>query len=269
MPVKHKFDIATDLETLAPGRFLGKTSPDYDNMAGPFGGVTSACLLNAVRLDPRHRGDPVSITVNLCAAIANGAFAIQTSLKRDGKYIQHWAVELTQDGRLCTSALIMMAVRQETFSHQSAIAPTLPPTGNAQPLEANAPLKWLSAYDLSYLEGAPGFASGTAHSSTRTVQLVADKPARPLDHLSLLAMSDSFILRIFCVRPQLVPMGTVSMTTHFMASADEIAEQGATPLLGVADATRIHDNFQDQQISLFGLHGRLLASGTQIVWFKH
>ena len=57
---RHPFDAAIALEQLAPGRFAGKTSPVYANMAGPFGGVTAATFLNAVLLHPDKAGDPVS-----------------------------------------------------------------------------------------------------------------------------------------------------------------------------------------------------------------
>ncbi len=89
-----------------------------------------------------------------------------------------------------------------------------------------------------------------------------------LDYVSLAALGDSFLLRLFQVRGVIVPMGTVSLTTHFLATPDEIAAQGMAPLLGVADSQRFHGNFHDQQMQLWGRSGKLLATGTQVVWYR-
>ena len=97
---------------------------------------------------------------------------------------------------------------------------------------------------------------------------VRDQPARPLDHLSLAALCDVFFLRIFHLRRRLALAGTVTLTAHFHASAQELARQGTQPLLGVADAARFGRNFSDQSAQLWGVDGTLLASSTQMAWFK-
>ena len=58
------------------------------------------------------------------------------------------------------------------------------------------------------------------------------------------------------------------MTVHFHAAAAEIAAQGSDPLLGVADAQTFTRNFGDQTAQLWSTHGRLLATSTQMAWFK-
>ena len=44
----HPFDHAVQLTKQSDGLWLGHTSPAYGNMVGPFGGITSAVLLNAI-----------------------------------------------------------------------------------------------------------------------------------------------------------------------------------------------------------------------------
>ena len=39
-------------------------------MVGPYGGITAATVLNAVLQHPALLGEPVSLTVNFCAAVA-------------------------------------------------------------------------------------------------------------------------------------------------------------------------------------------------------
>ncbi len=69
----HSLDAAVALEPVGPGRFRGATTPEYWNMAGPFGGTTAAIMLKAVLDHPQRRGRPVAQTVNFCAAMAEGS----------------------------------------------------------------------------------------------------------------------------------------------------------------------------------------------------
>jgi acyl-CoA thioesterase len=265
----HPFDDAVALSPLAEGRWQGRTTAAYANMTGPFGGITAATLLNAVLSDPRASGAPVSVTVNYVAAIADGAFEIAARLVRGGKYIQHWALDLTQDGQPKTTASVVLGQRAAPFSHHSAAPPEAPPPADCAPPANMPPLAWIDRYDTRFAAGAIGSrAEADPFGPTRSVVWIADTPPRPLDALSLLAMSDSFILRIVHLRGARVVGGTVSLTTHFLATPDDIARQGAAPLLGYADATRFHANFHDQHMQLWSTDGTLLASGSQIVWFR-
>ena len=123
----HPFDDAVALVPLAEGRWQGRTTPPYANMTGPFGGITAATLLNAVLSDPRAEGAPVSATVNYVAAVADGAFEITSRLVRGGKYVQHWSLELAQDGQPRTTASIILGRRAAPFSHHAAVPPQAPP----------------------------------------------------------------------------------------------------------------------------------------------
>lgn len=270
MPEPHVFDMATTLIPISEGHYQGQTSPDYANMAGPFGGVTAANLMQSVLLDPRLQGDPVSITVNFCAAVKTGGYTVTNVLKRDGKYIQHWSVELVQQGILAATASVITAQRKAEFSRDQVQKPTVRTLEDSDLPTMRAPLKWLERYDFRFVEGMPDFTgqTGSESQSAKTTQYVADLPPRPLDYLSLTSLSDAFVLRLLLVRPKLVPAGTVSLTTHFIGSRADIAEQGDAHLLGVADATRFHGNFHDQHMQLWSTNGKLLATGTQIVWFK-
>lgn len=267
----HIFDTATALTELDQGHLTGQTSTDYGNLVGPFGGILAANLMRAVLEDSRATGDPISITVNFCAAVSDGAFDITTKLVRAGKYVQHWSLELAQGEKICSTASIILAKRQVDFSHQTMDAPQITPPQDCPPLPEVASFSnWLNRYEFRFAEGPPptGAQPADALASPRSALWIADKPDRPLDYLSLTALSDSFLLRLFHVRGTLVPMGTVSLTTHFIGTTAELAEQGTEPLLGIADAIRFHGNFHDQSMQLWSTSGKLLATGTQIVWFK-
>jgi hypothetical protein len=91
---------------------------------------------------------------------------------------------------------------------------------------------------------------------------------RPLDFLSLTAMSDAFFGRLFQVIGRVPPFGTVSMTTYFHASADELRDHGSAPLAAVADARVFHRSFGDQTAELYGRGGQLLATAVQVAYFR-
>ena len=87
MSAAHPLDIATALKRLGPERLEGRTSDYYSNVGEPFGGFTAAALLRAVMEDDRRQGTPVALTVNYCAAIADGAFEISCRERRSGRSI--------------------------------------------------------------------------------------------------------------------------------------------------------------------------------------
>ena len=61
-----------------------------------------------------------------------------------------------------------------------------------------------------------------------------------------MSMSDAFFGRIFHARGELVPFGTVSLTTYFHADADDLAAEDISRVLAVADAKIFHKSYGDQ-----------------------
>ena len=82
-----------------------------------------------------------------------------------------------------------------------------------------------------FVHGAPQWRTQpfAEPQSAHSVLWVEDAPPRPLDHLSLAALCDVFFVRVFQVRGTVVPAGTVTMTVHFHANADDLAAQGSRP----------------------------------------
>lgn len=270
MTQTHPFDETVALTAQSDGRWTGDTGTAYGNFVGAFGGAVSAMLLNSVMKDDRTLGSPVSQTVNLCAPLAQGGFTIQTKLQRGGKYTQHWNVELFQNDAIIATASIVMGNRSETFSHQPAQMGDVTPASKIDPLPNTIPLEWTNRYDFRFAEGMP-IVSGKPNAelgSPHTKVWISDNPPRPLDYLSLSAIADGFFVRLLQVRGTMEPMGTVSLTTHFLATPEELNTQGTAPLLGVADSNRMHNHFHDQTMQLFGTDGTILATGTQVVWYR-
>jgi hypothetical protein len=130
-------------------------------------------------------------------------------------------------------------------------------------------MPWLSNYRFRFVAGAPTL-SRSIHDplhSQRSVLWLDDRQPRPLDWLSLAALSDAFFPRVLHARGIGAKMGTVTLSTYFHVDEAELAAQGSAPVLGVADGDRFCRNFQDQRIQLWGRDGRLLAVGSQMLWY--
>jgi acyl-CoA thioesterase len=266
----HPFDAAVRL-TSSDGVWAGRTHPGYWNMNGPYGGITAATLLSAALEGPDTGAEPVTMTVNFCAPIREGVFRIARTDLRAGKNVRHLTIELRQDAdTVAAQASVVLARKRDTWSHQVAAMPAAPAPHLVERFATGGRLAWLERYDFRFVAGLPAFDNSLRMppASPYSLLWVRDVPERPLDYASLAGLCDAFFVRIFQVRGLFVPAATVSMTIHFHASRDDLAAQGARHLLGEVDAAVLRRNFADQTARLWSGDGKLLATTTQIVWFK-
>src|SRR6201985_1810827 len=130
---RHLFDDATRV-VAGDSRWQGRTSPDYWAFVGPFGGVPPATILRALSEHPERSGDPVALTVNLCAPIAEGDFDLDVRLLKANRSSQHWCVELSQGGGDAAAlATAVFAERRSSWSHQQAQMPAATPFDKTLP----------------------------------------------------------------------------------------------------------------------------------------
>jgi acyl-CoA thioesterase len=267
---EHLFDDATRV-TAGDSRWQGRTSEDYWAFVGPFGGATAATILRALIDHPQRSGDPLSLTVNFCAPIAQGDFDLDVRLVKANRSTQHWCVELTQGGAdVATLATTVFAERRPSWSHQQAQFPQAPPFEQILPYPKVA-AAWVNQYDFRFVEGNPDLRTGAskdAPASAFSKLWIGDRVPRKIDALSLTSMSDAFFGRIFHARRELVPFGTVSLTTYFHADAEDLAREDISRVLAIADARIFHKSYGDQIGELWSPNGRLLATTTQIAYFK-
>lgn len=265
----HPFDLATALEPISEEAWRGTTSDAYWNMVGPFGGAVAASMFRAAYEHPGRRGEPVALTINFCAPLTKGEFVIVARPARTGRSTQHWTLELSQgDGDAVATGTALFGERPDTFSHRLVDPPRVPPFEALSRFPAPG-LGWTEQYDFRFAEGAPDFGTGgTSVAPAKSLLWVQSVPARTLDFAGLTALSDIFFGRIIHVRGQMVPFGTVSMTTFFHASGDDLAAQGSRPVLGHADARIFERGFHDQSAEVWSEDGRLLATSHQIVYYR-
>ena len=274
----HPFDEAIDLRasalSQAPHEFTGATHPAYANMVGPFGGTTAAQLLQSAMLHPERLGEPVALTVNFAAPVADGDIHLVARPVRTNRSTQHWIIEAHQTANdtegVVATATAVFAVRRETWSDVEAVMPANLPVPDAVP---RMPVTGLPAfpqrYDMRFIEGAfPTAFDEQEQSHSRSTLWVRDEPDRALDFASLAALSDSFFPRIYIRRRRRAMIGTVSLTTYFHADSALLAQVGTRHLLGVAKALNYRHGYFDQTGELWSPEGQLLASTHQLVYFK-
>jgi acyl-CoA thioesterase len=282
----HPFDEAIDLCPTAPHAFSGAAHPAYANMVGPFGGTTAAQLLQCAMLHPERLGEPVALTVNFAAPVADGPIRFVARPVRTNRSTQHWTIEAHQSqdpsegagkgvgsgsvSGVVATATAVFAVRRETWSAVEALMPAHVPTPEAL---VRMPVKgmpaWPQRYDMRFVEGAfPAAFDEQEQAHSRSTLWVRDEPERAMDFASLAAMSDSFFPRIYIRRRRRALMGTVSLTTYFHADSALLAQVGTRHVLGVAKALNYRHGYFDQTGELWSPEGQLLASTHQLVYFK-
>ncbi len=147
--MSHPFDAAIALAPAGEHRYTGATHAAWANMVGPFGGITTAQLLQGALQHPQRLGDPVALTVNFAAPIADGAFEIDARPLRSNRSTQHWALLLLQRGEVCASGSAVFAQRRDTWGAAEAQPPADMPAADTLP---RAPVQgrptWVSRYDV-------------------------------------------------------------------------------------------------------------------------
>lgn len=264
----HSFDDAVALQHTAPGRMRAKTSPDWANMVGPFGGLTAALMLRAVEEQPDRIGEPLSLTVNFAAPITDGDLDITATAVRTNRTNQHWLVELSQDGVVTTTATTVFGIRRDSWSETEASPWQVPAPEEIAPTGLHPTIAWARNFEMRFVEGAvPGADAEPSPSSVSTLW-VRDVHGRGLDFASLTAVSDVFYPRVYLRRGAVSPAGTISLTTYFHADSGDLAALGGDFVLARAHASRFSRGYFDQSAQLWSRAGELLVSTHQMVYFK-
>ena len=121
----HPFDEAIRLDPVGGELMRGRTHPGWSNMVGPFGGITAAVLTHAVEIHPDAIGEPLALTVNFAAPVADGDFEVAVRAARTNRSNQDWTLELRQDGEVKTTATAVTGIRRDTWADTEAQPPSV------------------------------------------------------------------------------------------------------------------------------------------------
>ncbi|SUM61497.1 Uncharacterised protein [Staphylococcus saprophyticus] len=268
MSSKHNFDKATELTIQSSGVYRGQTSESYANMVGPFGGVIASTLLRAVLDHDERLGDPISLTINYAAPVANGDFKIVATPSRTNRSTQHWYIELTQNEQIIITGTAVTANRRDTWSSTELSFPDVPNPDQIEPTPLDSAPPWAQNYEIRMIKGAPLAIATTDYPDSITLQWIRDNPNRDLDFLSLAAICVAFFPRIYVRRKELVPIGTISLTIYFHADAETLLANGSRSVLGHTRALKFFNGYFDQTGEIWSQDHNLLATTSQIVYYK-
>jgi len=266
----HTFDQAISLQATDKGCYIAHTSAAYANIVGPFGGITSALLLNAAMQHEDRLGEPIALTVNFAAPVADGEILVEAQPVRTNRSTQHWLMQAVQDGEVVSFATAVFAVRRQTWSVHEATPPADVPLPQDLPRMSGAqrPI-WTRCYDMRFVQGEmPEHFDAVEKPDSYSSLWVRDEPPRPLDFQSLSSICDSYFPRIFIRRRQFLPIGTVTLTTYFHADSAMLAKQGEDYVYATAKALSFRDGYFDQTAEVWSADHHLLASTHQMVYFR-
>jgi len=265
----HPFDHAIALTPAGAGRYSAVPSPAYANFVGPFGGVTAARLLRAALLHDECLGEPVALTVNFAAPVADEPMEIVAAPARTNRSTQHWSLEMRQSGGVVSTGSAVFAARRQTWSSLELTPPAAPAASAIAPLAIPEGFPvWLANYEMRLVHGGMDLAADGEAADSVTTLWLRDNPPRPLDFPALAALSDAFFPRIFVRRQRLALIGTVTLTVYFHTGTTQLSAQGSEPLLCTARASNFRDGYFDQVAELWGSAGELLATTHQMVYFR-
>jgi len=258
----HPFDRATRV-TASAGRWRGETCDEYFAFVGPFGGATAATLLRAIMIQPERIGDPLTVTVNLCAPVANGAFDLDVRLVRATRSTQHWLVELTQGGgEVAAFATAVFAARRPSWTHQPPPFPARRRSRKWRSIPTPASPTGCGSIKFRFVEGLPRY--GTTPLDVRgehVLEDVAQRRRAAARRLPVAAVVLRHLLRTHlpCAR-------------HHRADRHGVDDHGVPRRRGRPGRGRHHErarrgrrqifhkSFGDQTGELWAPSGRLLAT---------
>ncbi|MDY0133300.1 MAG: thioesterase family protein [Desulforegulaceae bacterium] len=267
----HPFDQAISL-TKKEDKYIGETSALYENMVGPYGGIIAAVLLNSVMIHPQRLGDPLALTVNYAAPVKNGKFEIKPLPVRTNRSTQHWYLTLSQDDGIAATATIVTANRRETWSSQEKTMPEVPDVNEIDSFSIKGLPSWFNQYDVRPIRGSmPPFLEIKGEEpfkASNITQWIRDNPKRKMDFLSLASFADSPVPGVYVRRNNFVPTGTVSFTVYFHSTIEELNDKEDGFVLVDVESSRIHNNYCDQSGEIWSEDKVLLATTSQILYFR-
>ncbi len=265
----HPFDLAVTLQP-QNNAYRAELTPAYHNMVGPFGGITAAIVLNSVLQHPEALGTPVAFTVNYLGPMdQSAAIELKPELVRANRSNQHWRIDLIQEDQILCNATLILAKGHQAWENQEVQAPNVTPFEQLPRVVEESFPPWIKQYDIRVASGSPF--PDTPHNPDKpseTLVWMCDKPARKLDFCSLTALCDAFFPRLYVRLKKRSPIGTVSLTIHFHVDDKQLQLLDSPLVLGHARASAFQRGYFDQTAEVYSQSGKLLATTSQIVYYK-
>ena len=246
------------------GVWAAFADPNYEAMNGMFGGWTAAVLLRAVCDEADGVATPSALTVHYVGKIEPGSdVVIRTRRVGGGRSVGYWQSELTVDGAAAATASVVLTERRATDGHQEV---TMPDAPDPATLETTFPAPGPCGQRalVRPISGLPPY----NRESTRSAAWVRETSGRPVDHLQLAFLADHRAPRSFFWSDAPRPSSTITLSTYFHATEDELAQIGDDDLLSEAFGTRGAQSTSEEHLRLWSRQGALLATSVQMAWYR-
>jgi acyl-CoA thioesterase len=266
------YHTSIQLQPAGENHWAGEADPAYGHVGGQgrFGGWTAAVLQKAVLMEPGDRPPPLSLTVLFTDGIGDGPVEVSTRQLRAGARLQFWRSEISQRGKLCAHAQATFGVRRKTDAFTDAVFPVVAPPGSPGQVESSPPMPFGQQFVSLWATPVP-FASagaGDGELPTRSLVWVRDSHGRTIDHLLLTLIADLAPPRVIFKRRSFAQSSTVSMTVHYHATPEELAEIGAGYVLSEVDCLRCEGGYFEHSLRIWSQRGALLASSVQVAAYR-
>jgi acyl-CoA thioesterase len=246
--------------------------PRYESVNAMFGGWTAAVLLRAVTSSADGHTAPSAITTNFIRPIAPGsAVRIRTRHLGGSRSVGHWVAELGPGSAGSTGddadevfalATVVLGTRRDTDGHTQ---PAMPPAPDPESLEEfHPPGPQGQRALIRPIDGTPSF----GRMDTRSTSWVRETTGREVDRLQLAFLADQFAPRPFFWSEGPRPSATLTMTTYFHATDEEVGAVGDDYVLSEATGSRGAQSTSGQHARLWSRTGVLLATSEQLCWYR-
>jgi len=230
-----------------------------------FGGWTAALLLRAVMQSCDPNLTPSSITVNFVNRIESGtAVAVRTHHLGGGSAIDHWQATIGTDGTeaVLATCMVVLSKRQPTDGHTEPTMPEAPEPDSLPTVHppGNAGQRTL----IRPVHGIPPF----GRNDTSSLHWTREASGRVVDHLQLAFLADACAPRPFFWSDGPRLSATLTLSTYFHATREEIGAIGDDYVLTEAIGTRGVESTSGQQATLWSRRGDLLATTVQLAWYR-
>jgi acyl-CoA thioesterase len=239
--------------------------PRYESANAMFGGWTTAVALRAVARSGDREASPSAITMNFVGPIEAGTdVRIRTRRIGGSRSVNHWLAELLagEGDEVLALATVVLAIRRDTDGHTQPTMPSAPDPESLDELHPPGPQGERSV--IRPIHGHPSFGRNDTTSSA----WVRETTGRTVDRVQLAFLADQAAPRPFFWSRGPRPSATVSMTTYFHATDEEVDAIGDDYILTEATGSRGARSTSGQHVRLWSRSGALLATSEQLCWYR-
>lgn len=260
--------ITMPFDRVAAGHWTTTAGPEWSNPGGElWGGYAIGACVRVLENEPEARGEALSLNLTYTAALSSGEVDVRTKRLRQGGSIGVWEVALHQKGagQIAVHGVVTLARRPKTTPFAFAKMPAAPDPNSLPPLEIPGVMDryGAQAFERRIVDGFPP-APG---KSARSLAWVRARSGR-FDKVLLAMVTDNSPPRVMYALGRNVDSTTLSLTAYLHATEQDLVEIGEDFVLIECDGQVGNDGASDERSNYWSRDGRLLATSTQLAWYR-